>query len=167
MKLDVLLEDLDARDPGRGVVYDGRVKQMIPTRGRFCGGEFAKECQYPGRVSFAFEALTDPVAFRVRRAARAWLDETRVIETHGQDPDEVQSGLVLHVKQFQNHGAAYPQGREAGQGFGDQEALDRVFLTVEVGAEVESAIGRIHVGFATGKMSGSRRSEGVLILQAV
>jgi hypothetical protein len=30
MELDMLLEDLDARDPGRGVFYGDRVKQMIP-----------------------------------------------------------------------------------------------------------------------------------------
>ncbi len=96
-----------------------------------------------------------------------WLDESRAIKAHGQSPDEVQGGLVLHVKQLQNHGAACSQGRETGQSFGDQEALDRVFLTVEVGTEVEPAIGRIHVGFATCEMGLCCRSEGILVCQVV
>ena len=74
------------------------------------------------------------------------LYKSRAIKTRGEGPHEIQGGLVLHVKELEDHRAAGFECSEPGQCFRYQETLNRGFLAVEIGTEIEPAVGRVDIG---------------------
>jgi len=162
MELNLLLEGLDLRDPGCG--KDGNIlEEAGPANGSVGGCQSAEEGQKPlGGVAIA---ATDPVAFRIRGTGGLGLDQGSGLKAGGESPDDLQSGATLHVKEFQDHGATGAERGETGQSFGDQEALDRGLLAIEIGTEIEASVGRIDVGDS--ELLGRRSSEGLLVSQRV
>lgn len=146
MQLNLLLKCLNLGDPGDGIL---RLfgEQSIPTVRCIRRRECAEELEDPLEAVDGTEALADPVTLRVCGTTGVRLYEGCAVETHGERPDEFEGRAALHVEEFEDHCAARFKGGETGQCFGDEETLDRVFLAIEVGAEVEAAVGCIDTGF--------------------
>jgi hypothetical protein len=109
------------------------------------------------------ETGANPVPFRIGGTTSVGLHQCRFVEAGRKGPDKFQGGATLHVKQFQNHRTSLSQGCEASQSFGNQKTLNRIFLAIEVGAEVESAIGCVDIGFAIRQQAVCCGREGILV----
>ena len=158
MKLYLLLESLNLCYPYHGKFRDAR-KQMVPTVRRIRRREGTKELDNP--IRGAVKSGPYPVALRIRRATCVRLHESRVVKAAGERPYEFQSGSALHIKELQYHCAALIERSQARKRLCNQEALDRILLSIEIRTEIESAVRRIHVGSRTG------HGKHVLVLQTV
>lgn len=156
MKLHLLLERLNLRYPGHGEIRSAR-EQMIPAIWRIRRREGAEELDNP--IGGAVESGTDPIALRIRGTTCMGLHECRAVKAAGKRPYEFQCGAALHIKELQDHGATLIERSQARKRLRDQEALDRILLSIEIRAEIEAAVRRIHVG--------PRHRKRVLILQTV
>ena len=139
------LEGVDLGDPGHGILWRARI-QTIPSCRCIRRRQSPEEHDDPvGRLA---KAGTHPISLRVGRATRQRLDQPRLHEATGERPEELQCGPTLGIKEFQDHRASRPERGEARECLGNQESLHRVFLAIEVRAEVKSAVSRIHIGLA-------------------
>jgi hypothetical protein len=56
--------------------------------------------------------------------------------------------LILRVEELQNHGATRSEALQTAERLCHQEALHRIFLRIEIGAEVEATVGCIKMSLA-------------------
>lgn len=111
--------------------------------GRIRDGQDVEEGEGPR--GWRAEAVADPVAFGVGRAARVRFRESRVVETSGEGPKELVGGDLIRVEHLDDHRAAGTECLETGKGLRCEESLNGVLLTVVVRAEIEAAVGRVEV----------------------
>ena len=115
MQFDLLLERLDARDPGRWK-FGYLCKQLIPSCRCIRGSQCVEQCKDPFWY-YSTKPRTNPVALGIGGAAGVRFDHACLGKARGESPYELQGRTIFHIKEFQNHGSTGCQGCEASQCF--------------------------------------------------